>query len=108
MGIARNKLLRSLRRDRAERSACRRLAVERVQLSDDTLATLAELRDCGVLELLEGLPEEQREAVRARIVDELDYAELAASAEITDVAARKRVSRGLATLRKRFQQEARR
>ena len=73
LGIARNKLLRSLRRDRIEASARRRLAVGRVEVSDESLAAIEGLGDCGVLELLAQLPEDQREAIRARIIDELDY-----------------------------------
>jgi RNA polymerase sigma-70 factor (ECF subfamily) len=105
LGIARNKLLRSLRRERTERSARRRLAVERIVVSDESLQALEMFRASGVLGLLEDLPEDQREAVRARIVDELGYDQLAASAGISPAAARKRVSRGLATLRRRVQQE---
>jgi RNA polymerase sigma-70 factor (ECF subfamily) len=105
LGIARNKLLRSLRRERTERSARRRLAVERIEVSDESLQALEMFRASGVLGLLEDLPEDQREAVRARIVDELGYDQLAASAGISPAAARKRVSRGLATLRRRVQQE---
>jgi RNA polymerase sigma-70 factor (ECF subfamily) len=105
LGIARNKLLRSLRRDRIEISARRRLAVERVQVSDESLAAIEELRNCGALELLEGLPEDQREAVRARVIEQVEYHELALSAAISPELARKRVSRGLAALRKRIEQE---
>jgi RNA polymerase sigma-70 factor (ECF subfamily) len=105
LGIARNKLLRSLRRDRIEMSARRRLAVERVQVSDESLAAIEELRGCGALELLAGLPPGQREAVRARVIEQVDYHELALSAAISPELARKRVSRGLAALRKRMEQE---
>jgi RNA polymerase sigma-70 factor (ECF subfamily) len=55
--------------------------------------------------LLEGLPEDQREAVRARVIDETDYAELALRLEISPTAARKRVSRGLAALRRAAQHQ---
>lgn len=105
LGIAGHKLLRSLRRDRAERSALRRLAVDRIEISDERLAALETFRDCDVLGLLEDLPEDQREAVRCRIIDELDYSEFAASAQISPAAARKRVSRGLSTLRRRLEQQ---
>ena len=105
LGIARNKLLRSLRRERAERSALGRLGVDRIEVSDEHLAAVESLRDCDVLDLLEDLPEDQREAVRRRIIDELDYTELAASAQISPAVARKRVSRGLASLRRRFDQQ---
>ena len=104
LGIARNKLLRSLRRDRIEATARRRLAVERIELTDQGLAALEELRDLGALRLLEELPADQREAVRGRILEELDYEELAVGEEISVAVARKRVSRGLAALRRRLEQ----
>jgi RNA polymerase sigma factor (sigma-70 family) len=104
LGIARNKLLRSLRRDRIEATARRRLAVERIELTDQGLAALEELRDLGALGLLEELPADQREAVRGRILEELDYEQLAVGAEISVAVARKRVSRGLAALRRRLEQ----
>jgi RNA polymerase sigma-70 factor (ECF subfamily) len=105
LGIARNKLHGSWRRERADRSARRRLAVERIEVSDESLTALEAFRDCGVMALLEVLPEDQREAVRARIVDELGYGQLAASAGVSPAVARKRVSRGLAALRRRLEKE---
>ena len=104
LGIARNKLRRSSG-PCAESSALRRLGVQRVELTDESLAALEELRGCGALELLEGLPAEQREAVRARVIDGLDYEDLASSARVSPAAARQRVSRGLAAVRRRFEQE---
>jgi RNA polymerase sigma-70 factor (ECF subfamily) len=44
------------------------------------------------------LPEDTREAVTLRIVDELSYPDLAARLAITEQAARQRVSRGMRTL----------
>lgn len=102
LGIARNKLLRSLRRDRAEMSARRRLGVERVEVRDENLAAIEELRDCPVLALLGDLPEDQREAVYARVVEELDYDQIASNGRVSAAVARKRVSRGLAALRERL------
>jgi RNA polymerase sigma factor (sigma-70 family) len=107
LGIARNKLLRSLRRDRTEASARRRLAIERVAVSYDSLAAIEELRGIGVVELLEQLPDDQREAVRARVLAELDYEQLARANAISPAAARKRVSRGLGVLRRRLEEEGR-
>jgi len=105
LGIARNLLLRSLRRDRAESSARRRLGVERLEMSDASLEALQSLADQPALDLLRELPADQREAVRARVIEELDYAELASRAHLTEAAARKRVSRGLAALRRRMDQQ---
>jgi len=108
LGIARNKLLRSLRRERTEASALRKLGIERVGVGDESLAALEQLRDCDVVELLETLPEDQREAVRARVIDDTDYEELARRLEVSPAAARQRVSRGLATLRRGLQREGER
>jgi RNA polymerase sigma-70 factor (ECF subfamily) len=104
LGIAKNKLLHSRRRDRAENSARRRLMVEPVQISNQTLAGLDSLSDPQVTELLDLLPGDQREAVRARVIDELGYAEVAARASVSETVARKRVSRGLAALRRLLEQ----
>ena len=52
---------------------------------------------------LEALPADQREAVLARVLDEQDYAEIAATARTSESVVRKRVSRGLAGLRSRLE-----
>jgi RNA polymerase sigma-70 factor (ECF subfamily) len=104
LGIARNKLLKSRRQARAETSSRRRLAVERIDISDAELVAVEELRDVGAVDLLDGLPEDQRAAVRARILDESGYDEIARAASVSPAVARKRVSRGLATLRRRLEE----
>ena len=48
---------------------------------------------------LGALPAGQRDAVRARVLDECSYEEIAAAQQISPLAARQRVSRGLAALR---------
>jgi RNA polymerase sigma factor (sigma-70 family) len=105
LGIARNLLLRSLRRDRSESSARRRLGVQRIAVSDESLEALERLAGEPTLALLAELPPDQREAVRARVIEELDYDELASRAHVTKTVARKRVSRGLAALRRRLEQQ---
>ena len=105
LGIARHKLLRSLRRERIEASALRKLGIERIDVGDESLSALEQLRDCDVVELLEALPMDQREAVRARVIDDADYEELARQLGVSPAAARQRVSRGLATLRRGLQRE---
>jgi RNA polymerase sigma-70 factor, ECF subfamily len=47
------------------------------------------------------LPPDQREAVTAHVVEDRGYPELAASLQTSEAAVRQRVSRGLATLRRR-------
>ena len=102
-GIARNQWAGYLRRGYAERRALRRLGLARPELGADDLQRLEDL--AGLSELraqvgaaLRGLPNEQREAVRLRIVEELPYPEVAQRLNVTEPAARARVSRGLRRL----------
>ena len=53
---------------------------------------------------LDALPADQREAVRARILDERDYVDIARSTQTSEAVVRKRVSRGLAGLRARMKE----
>lgn len=100
LGIARNKLLHSRRRDRVDTSARRRLSMERVELSQQSISNLEQLGAQRASELLSLLPVEQQTAVRGRVIDDLSYDELASRERVSPAAARKRVSRGLATLRR--------
>ncbi|MDE3129928.1 MAG: sigma-70 region 4 domain-containing protein [Acidobacteriota bacterium] len=52
------------------------------------------------LELIQSLPADQRDAVNARFVNDSDYREIADKLGISEQVARKRVSRGLAALRR--------
>jgi RNA polymerase sigma-70 factor (ECF subfamily) len=102
-GIARHALHDALRRGRAERRALRRLGVEPPLLEPAELRRIEELAELGSLRAalagaLGELSAEQREAVRLRVVDELDYPAVAARLGITEQAARARVSRALRAL----------
>lgn len=102
LGIARNKLLESRRRGRVEDRARRRLAFEPEGLDDDDLLRVEELAagaETPVLELVEQLPESQREAVRSRFVEGREYDEMARELECSELVIRQRVSRGLSRLR---------
>jgi RNA polymerase sigma-70 factor (ECF subfamily) len=55
--------------------------------------------------LLDGLPAEQRDAVRERVLEERDYPEIAARLRCSEQVVRKRVSRGLTALRARMEGE---
>lgn len=105
LGIARNKLLHSLRRDRVEASARRRFEIEPIELSEESTAAIGELASFDPVELLRTLPDEQREAVEARVLEDLDYRQVAKRLQITPAAARQRVSRGLSSLRRRLQHQ---
>ena len=102
-GIARNVLLMSVRRGRLERRAVERLGVAE-RLDDPYEPATVAPDDCwaeGADELLDELPASQREGLRLRVVDQLEYEEIAMALGISPAAARVRVHRGLAALRGR-------
>jgi RNA polymerase sigma-70 factor (ECF subfamily) len=100
-GIARNVLGRSLQRRQVEDRARRKLRMAPVELGPDVLDTIAALdADREVAEVLAGLPQAEAEAVQARVIDGDEYAQIAADLRCSEQVVRKRVSRGLARLRK--------
>jgi RNA polymerase sigma factor (sigma-70 family) len=104
-GIAQNKLRESRRRGRVEDRARRRLGFEREALEDHDLGRVEELaagRKSGVLDLMDQLPQRQRAAVRSRVVDGRDYAEIARELKCSELVVRQRVSRGLSRLREQM------
>jgi RNA polymerase sigma-70 factor (ECF subfamily) len=99
-GIAQNKLRESWRRGRVEDRARRRLAMEPEALDDADLARVDELAGSGgVLELVELLPEGQRVAVRSRVLEGREYADIARELQCSEMVVRQQVSRGLRRLR---------
>ncbi len=105
-GIAQNKLRESRRRGRVEDRARRRLGFEPVTLDDRDLARVDELAGEAVA-LFEALPEGQREAVRSRVLDEREYADIARELACSELVVRQRVSRGLSTLREQMKERER-
>jgi RNA polymerase sigma-70 factor (ECF subfamily) len=104
--IARNTLWTSLRRGRVEEQARRRLETwEPVHLHDVDLDAIAALDGDGpaLMAALEALPTRQRDAVRARILEERPYEEIAAELQCSEMVVRKTVSRGLKALRRRME-----
>jgi RNA polymerase sigma factor (sigma-70 family) len=100
--IARNTLASSLRRGRVEARARRRVGInDAVAFTSEDLERVESAASAGgwVLELLERLPAEQREAVRARVLDERSYPDIAGELQTSELVVRKRVSRGLSNLR---------
>ena len=103
IGIARNTLGASRRRGRVEERARRRLHFQPVELEDADLerTEVIAAQDAGrVSALVESLPRDERQAVNARIVDERSYPDIAAELRCSELVVRKRVSRGLARLRR--------
>ena len=102
LGIARNTLGASRRRRRVEDRARQRLGFEPVELEDSDLERtdqLAGQAGARASELVQSLPDNERRAVTARIIDERSYGEIAVELECSEMVVRKRVSRGLARLR---------
>lgn len=105
-GIARHELADTWQRGRVEDRARRRLGLEPMSLTDEALELIDELgaRDSGALRLLEGLPDDQRIAVKGRVLQERGYDELARSLSCSQSVVRQRVSRGLRSLRAQLEQ----
>ncbi len=104
-GIARHELADTWERGRVEDRARRRLGLEPLALTDETIDRLERLgSEVGALALLSGLPDDQRVAVEGRVLKERDYAELATVLRCSESVVRQRVSRGLRTLRRRLEQ----
>lgn len=106
--IAANKLRDSARRGRVEADGRRRLGHEPIAFDDDDLRRVEDLAseasDGQVLALLGELPDAQREAVLARVLDERPYSEIAVELACSEAVIRQRVRRGLVALRTRMEQ----
>ena len=100
--IAGHVLSASVRRRRIERSACERLGLLLPRESEVAEPTGAWLE--GLDEALAGLTQGEHEAIRLRVLGELEYDEVARELRTTPAAARVRVHRGLTKLRNRLTQ----
>jgi RNA polymerase sigma-70 factor (ECF subfamily) len=101
--IARNKLADSRRRGQVDDAARRRLGMAPLVLEDENLSRIERLSEDGeILGMLEALAPEQRAAVRARVLEERDYEEIAGALRCSPAVVRKRVSRGLAAMREQL------
>jgi RNA polymerase sigma factor (sigma-70 family) len=106
--IAHNTLAKSLRRGRVEAGARRRIGIrEAVSFEDEELERVEALAasDGWLLGLLADLPAAQAAAIRARVLQERGYDEIAAALQTSELVIRKRVSRGLATLRHEIEEK---
>ena len=105
-GITRNKLAAVRRDDARADAARRRLGIPRLEFADAALERIDEILDArgrgqGYLDGMGELTPDEHRAVSARVLEERDYAEIAAAAGTSETAIRKRVSRGLAKLAQR-------
>jgi len=104
-GIANHKLVDSARRAQVEDRARRALQMRTVELTRGQISEIERLCDEAEVEtLLDDLGPAQRAALRAHIVDERAYREIAAGLRCSESVVRKRVSRGLAELRLRLEE----
>lgn len=99
--IARNLLLDGLRRGQVDATARLRLGMEPLALDDHDIERIAEI--AAATEALNGvlaeLPKAERDLLRARVIDEDPYAELASRLRCSEAVVRKRLSRTMAHLR---------
>jgi RNA polymerase sigma-70 factor (ECF subfamily) len=106
IGIARNTLAASRRRGRTQDRARKRLQIEPLEFDDDDYAetdAMAGRAGGGVVELVAGLPGDERHAVEARVVQERSYSDIAEQLHCSEMVVRKRVSRGLSRVRRRLE-----
>jgi len=99
LGIGRNVLRESARRDRVETSARERLGLP-LELADDEFSAVDDRLSPrrSLRAALESLPPHERQALELRVVDELPYDDVARTLRIRPAAARLRVSRALRRL----------
>jgi RNA polymerase sigma factor (sigma-70 family) len=100
--IAHHKLADFRRTGSAETRMRRRLGMERVPVGEEDAEMIRWLGDEAAAQILEELPADQREAIRAHVLEDRDYAEIARSESTSEAAVRQRVSRGLRVLRGRM------
>lgn len=100
--IARNALIDSYRRGKVEDAARNRLAMEPVQIGDGDIERVLQIaaETDLLVRLSDELPAEQFDALRARVLDDRGYEEIAQRLQCSEAVVRKRVSRAISTLRK--------
>ena len=102
-GIARKELAHWLRHRAAEQRAVRRLGIVVPALDDESIARIEALADVAaqreaLQEALDRMTDLERDAVRLRVLEELDYQSIAARLGCSEGTARGRVHRGLTRL----------
>lgn len=99
-GIARHQLGRYARKGIVQRKAVERLGIQLPAVSDEDNQRLVELAGLAALrktvaDAFSSLPQEQREALQLRVIEEHAYREVAATLGVSEETARARVSRAL-------------
>jgi RNA polymerase sigma factor (sigma-70 family) len=100
LGVARNVLRESARRQQIETRARERLGLPLDLAAEEGYASVEERLSprAALAEALDALPEHEREALELRVVEELAYDDVAKRLAIRPAAARLRVSRALRRL----------
>jgi RNA polymerase sigma factor (sigma-70 family) len=99
--IAQHKLTDYHRRGSTEDRMRSRLGMEPVAVNAEDAEMIRCLGDEVASQMVEDLPPDQRDAIRAHVLEDRDYAEIARSERLSEATVRKRVSRGLRVLRER-------
>ena len=102
-GIARNELSHYWRKREVDRRALRKLGIQVPSLTGESIERIEELADAAeykgqLADALRQLSLSEREAVRLRVIEEMDYRTISAGLGCSEAAARKRVQRGLSKL----------
>jgi RNA polymerase sigma-70 factor (ECF subfamily) len=106
LGIAHHLLLDAVRRGRVVDESRRRLGMERILVQDAQLELIERDSESDLQRVLWQLPAEQRQAVEERVLEEESYAAIAARIGCSEQVVRKRVSRGLAALKRSIKENA--
>jgi len=102
-GIARHQLGRFFRSGRIDRSARQKIGLPPRDLPLEDYERIEDLVDfapirAAMVQALETLADDQREALKLRVIEGLSYPDVAARLQCAEAAARQRVSRGLRRL----------
>jgi RNA polymerase sigma-70 factor (ECF subfamily) len=104
LGIARNLIVDAARRGRVDAASRRRLGMVRIELDDAQLSLIEERGRADLAEALGALSVQEREVVLRRVLADESYGVIAEQVGCSEQVARKRVSRGLANLRRRLEE----
>ena len=99
--IAQHKLADYRRRGAAERRMQSRLGMQHVPVGAEDAEMIRLLGEEVAFQLVGELPPDQRDAVRAHVLEDRDYGDIARESVTSEATVRKRVSRGLSALRAR-------
>jgi RNA polymerase sigma factor (sigma-70 family) len=104
LGIAHHLWQDAMRRGRVADESRRRLGFERIAVGDEQLEVMERESQSALQRALAELPMGQREAIEQRIIAEEPYGAIAERIGCSEQVLRKRVSRGLATLKRSTQE----